>query len=331
MANQVVAQQSGMPQANDYARDLGQARAVAMIAELQGTTAADPHGWGYILVQSGLRPDGYAHTKRWSNAQLASRAAGQVLSRNTGQNFLWHRVAFLAQHGRDVRGVCSHQCPNKNCIAHSLDETQAVNLSRRTCMGRIVCPRHGTVLYDFCQHNPQCIKLPVYGNCCGNEGPASVGGSEHESDVESRVIPDSQLSAETLSDILSRLGEPEDLPGSDFLALDGSQEPLELDFEENGSDLGESAEHASSDHAGSQMDTSMASVNLNADDEEEDPESSPIRGPGRRRATVVPVQLSSSSPRPPSSPINSQSDSFIVDDDVVIYDSSAGAASDTDD
>jgi len=46
MANQVVAQQSGMPQANDYARDLGQARAVAMIAELQGTTAADPTGGG---------------------------------------------------------------------------------------------------------------------------------------------------------------------------------------------------------------------------------------------------------------------------------------------
>src|SRR5277367_693481 len=203
MANVVAAGAGFMPQANNYLTLLGQARASNIITELtnQGKTTVDLT-WGCILVTSGLRPDGYAHTKRWTNVDLQRRAAGQVLPRNSQTNFLLHRVAYLARNGVDVLGVSSHLCPHRNCLLHVVDETQAVNVSRSHCQGSIVCPRHNTVLYDFCQHTPQCLRVPLEGRCCLGEGSPMAESVEGERSL-SRVIPDSQDSEGALSDFES--------------------------------------------------------------------------------------------------------------------------------
>jgi hypothetical protein len=315
MANQgnVVVGQGNMPQANNYLTLLGQARASAVINEyiLQGKTTVDPQ-WGCILVSSGIRPDGYAHTKRWTNVDLLARAAGQVLPRNSQTNFLLHRVAFLARHGRDVNGVSSHLCPHRNCLLHVIDETQAVNVSRSKCQGQVRCPQHQTVLYDFCQHNPQCLRTPLMGSCCLDDGP-STDESVHD---EERIIPDSQESEVALSDFQSMLGDPHLMPGSQYLAL-GSQEEEES---VNGSESEQG-----------EVETPLENLSLLADEEIGAPSSSPPRLLTRRRGPRLPVQESSSSqPSSQQDPASSQLDSFVVGDDVVMYDSSVGPSDDAD-
>lgn len=310
MANQGVGAGAGfMPQANDYNLVLGQARAIALIQELisKGKTTVEPP-WGCIRVTSGLRPDGYAHTKRWSNDQLARRAAGHRLQRNTEVNLLIHRVAFLARHGRDVNGVASHTCENRNCILHVVDETQSTNLSRRDCPPSIVCPVHGTVLYSFCQHNPRCQKTPLNGSCCqGDQSPAhesTEGGSS-----SSRVIPDSQ--EEPLSDFVSLLGDPESQPDSHFLEL-----ARQVEEDDDLDDV---------DDEGLEGESLPAALGPNVDDREmeEEPDSSPPHLPARRRSRPLPVLSSEdSSSQPPQDPSSSSMGSFIVGDDVIMYDTS---------
>ncbi len=312
MAGQLIVGLGNMPQANNYQTLLGQARATSIITSYtnQGKTTIDPQ-WGCILVTAGLRPDGYAQTKRWTNVDLAARATGQVLPRNSETNFLLHRVAFLAQHGRDVNGVTSHLCPHRNCLLHVLDETQAVNVSRSKCQGQVRCPLHQTVLYDFCQHGPQCLRTPLVGGCCLDEGPST---DESVHDVL-RVIPDSQESEDALSDFQSMLGDPHLQPGSQYLALDTQEE-------------GDSVNGGESEQA-SEMETSLHDLSFLTDEEMGDPSSSPPRLPTRRRGPRHPVQESSSN-QPSQGPASSQSDSFVVGDDVVIYDTSIGLNDDVD-
>jgi Zinc-binding loop region of homing endonuclease len=339
MANAVVGA-GNMPQANNYSTALGQARAVDIIAQLtrQGKTTVDPR-WGCILVTSGLRPDGYAHTKRWTNVDLANRAAGQILPRNSQTNFLLHRVAYLAQTGRDVIGVSSHQCLNRNCLSHVLDETQAVNVSRSRCQGCIVCPRHNTVLYDFCQHVPQCLREPLMGGCCLGED-----SSMDESVEGGRVIPGSQELEGALSDFISMLGDSDSLPGSQYLALERANTANRYSDDEDPQQAGEdmsilgdeshpvvidSSQPVEDSSLPLEMETSLLAVDLNADEDLE-PSSSPPRLPTRRRAPLQPVQESSSS-QLPQNPSSSQMGSFIVGDGVVIFDdTSTGPDDDSD-
>ncbi len=304
-----------MPQANNYLTSLGQARAVSIIAKMRskGKITVDPE-WGCELATSGLRPDGYASTKAWSNAQLLLRNAGQQLPRHSEVNFLLHRVSFLAMHGRDTTGVGSHLCSHKNCLLHVVDEPQSVNVSRSHCPPPIVCPRHDTVLWDDCQHNPKCLKTPEIGNCCLDANASMVENAEEGAENQS-----SQATGGALSDILSRLGDPSDLPGSQYLIL--------AEEEEGASSVDSSEDERQT----SMMETSMISLSLNADEDREAQRSSPPLPPVRRRYSIPRIPDSQSSQLPSSeNPSNSPMDSFIVDDDVVIYDTSFGQEEDSD-
>ena len=96
-------------------------------------------------------------------------AAGRV-SKNSGTNFLLHRVAFVAWNNRDVVYSASHLCDIPNCFnpQHICDEDMQHN-SRKGCQGVILCPHHNTVIVDLCRHMPKCIRFQPSAqniNCC---------------------------------------------------------------------------------------------------------------------------------------------------------------------
>lgn len=157
----------------DYMLALGQARCQAIIRERAPNRDTNDLGcwlWTRSLTSVG-NSTGYAGLRRYTNGQLRQRQlTGQPLPRNSGQNFLLHRIAFVAHYGRNPTGqnVCSHLCANKNCFywAHIVEESQAVNLSRDGCLGQLRCPSTQWLIKDFCSHVPACIIPPVTGVNC---------------------------------------------------------------------------------------------------------------------------------------------------------------------
>lgn len=328
-----------MPQANDYAILLGQARAVSIIAdyERKGKIAVDPVT-GCRKMTVGLRTDGYASIRRRSNAQLADAAAGRPVQRNSEVNFLMHRVAFLAMYGRDVQGTTSHLCENRACISHVWDEPHGENLARKSCIPDILCLVHGTLLREFCRHTPRCIKRPLYGRCC-----SGIRATKEESvhGDQRNEIPDSQESEAVLSDYQSMLRrDASELPGSQYLGVDDQDleesadlgADVDLEIQTDGSATGDD-EFAEV----SMMETSLLSLSLRADEEMGEPSSSPPRLPTSRRSWPRPPPvLESSSPQPSLQGSDADGDSshlhsigsFVVDDDVVEYESPVSRAND---
>lgn len=177
-------------EAVDYVRDLGQARALEQVQKwvsqhegypLEPSLGLEPEGghkWsldhdtGCWLLTSGISSGGlknvpgsgrYGVIKLNTNQQLVDKTRGIPIQRNSGTNFQWHVVAFLARTGRNVQGDCSHLCERSICFnpAHLIDESHPANLSRRGCLGQIWCIIHDHIVLDLCQHEPKCIR-PYY-------------------------------------------------------------------------------------------------------------------------------------------------------------------------
>jgi hypothetical protein len=181
--------------ANDYMHHLGQARAQEWInARLADPTKyrVDPYTNCWIAT-TGLNSTGYATGKKFTNDQIALQDATRIPPvRNSEMNFLMHRVAYVAEHGRNP-DIASHLCNLKSCFnpAHIVDETQSENLRRRFCPPPIICLEHNhVILASTCQHIPRCIKAPPAGiNCCLSHYavPVQPGDDSVMSDVASHA------------------------------------------------------------------------------------------------------------------------------------------------
>jgi len=205
----------------DYVRDIGQARAMQLIQDcvanhegylLDPALATKPesgHKWsldldtGCWLRTSSLSSIGgagaagsgrYGVTKLYTNQQLEDREKwGIKIERNSGTHFQWHIVSYLAKHGKNLLGECSHLCHRSACFnpSHLVDEDHATNLSRRGCLGPIWCIIHDHLVLDLCQHEPKCIK-PYYRDdmpylrCC-------LSAKEEEMEQSPPFIKASQL------------------------------------------------------------------------------------------------------------------------------------------
>jgi Zinc-binding loop region of homing endonuclease len=154
-------------QLSDYAALLGQAVCARLVQE----RLDDPDGreldpdtrcW---LWKGRLLPEGYAQIKRKTPAQILSGDN----DKNTGVNFLFHRIAYVSKHGEDVKDGASHLCGVARCFNpdHIVDEPIKENNRRKGCNGILICPHHGTEIVNLCAHSPPCIKsTPKDLVCC---------------------------------------------------------------------------------------------------------------------------------------------------------------------
>lgn len=101
-------------------------------------------------------PEGYAQIKRKTPAQVRAGESGK----NAGKNFLFHRIAYTAYAGRDVLHGASHLCDRPACFNpdHIADEPINMNNARKGCVGELKCFVHGTVIVNLCVHTPPCIR-----------------------------------------------------------------------------------------------------------------------------------------------------------------------------
>jgi len=283
--------------ANDYAHHLGQARAVEWInSRLADPTKCkvDPETNCWIATK-GLNETGYATGKKFTNDQIAlQRVTGIPPPRNSEMNFLLHRVAFVAQNGRNPN-VASHLCDPKACFnpAHIVDETQSQNLGRRFCLPSIICLEHQhVILQSPCVHVPRCIKKSPLGvQCCLSR---------------QNLAPILSQSDAVMSDAIT--GSP---PASGFLplnllSLSGSEELLLARQLKSDSEAAEpSSDYPSSPPFNPAL-ISTASIGGLPDLQS----SSPVRGPTRRRPGLLPVPP----PAPDSSSEAIDTQAFVVPD-----------------
>ena len=164
----------------DYAATVGQAWCIQTLQEFLSFVYPDPYasnpdlagraGWetnemGCWLWVGPTLNDGHKQFKRNLPETIA---AGQV-GKNTGVNFLLHRVSFVAKNGRDVVNTGSHLCDIPRCFNpdHICDEDMVHNNSRKGCQGVIHCPTHDLLLVDLCRHQPKCLRpQPPNVACC---------------------------------------------------------------------------------------------------------------------------------------------------------------------
>lgn len=128
---------------------------------------------GCWLFDGHLNPEGYHQFK--VNTDIM-RERGET-GKNTGRNFLLHKVAYVAKHGLDVAGTTSHLCGRSNCFNgdHVVDETSAENNRRKGCRGIVICPEHRHQIVDLCGHQPKCIAPPPAGlQCCLSRAEAAA-------------------------------------------------------------------------------------------------------------------------------------------------------------
>jgi hypothetical protein len=176
---------------------------------------------GCWLLHSGLSSGGkanyegvrYGFAKLPTNQQLQNKANGIPVPRHKEINVSFHTLAYLAEHGENIVGSSSHLCGRSTCFNpdHIVDESQAKNLSRRGCLGKIWCPIHEVVVLDLCEHDPKCI-TPMFRDdprlqpaCCGGHGSAASPSARSgffqrptSSQAVAASIPSSQLYSPSL-------------------------------------------------------------------------------------------------------------------------------------
>lgn len=219
-----VPYQGGWHPTNDYVAELGQARAQALVQGRIDSGKYDIHPvTGCWIATTSLNNSGYAVHKRYSNAALAQQeATGARPPRNSGVNFLLHRAAYLAHHGRDISvgNVSSHLCPFKACFRHDhiADEPQAANLARQGCVGVIRCLEHLTAIVDLCRHDPKCITLPPTNvRCCLSNNPSPPSSSLPAEPAPAHVS--SRAESQALLEQESQI-DPDGLQGARALGLE---------------------------------------------------------------------------------------------------------------
>lgn len=155
------------------------------------------------------------------NGYPSIKAAPRIARQPPGVQAQWllHRVALVSVTGVDIQGEASHLCGVRLCFnpAHLCDESHAINESRKSCVGHLVCAWHGHPIGNFCQHVPGCIRAPRNDlNCClrlkesDPEGwaqldtqrstSASVGDIESQSSTGLAPAPQPPEHAETIVD-----------------------------------------------------------------------------------------------------------------------------------
>jgi len=140
----------------DLVREFGMQRARDIVNEKR----ADPKtihmmdGTGCVLFRGSTNTDGYGQVWRKPNSRLHEEG------RSAQAAVLLHRLAYVAQTGRNVQGHASHLCGRRSCFAdgHIVDEDAVANNARKNCPGDIVCAWHHHVLVDQCKHSPKCIR-----------------------------------------------------------------------------------------------------------------------------------------------------------------------------
>lgn len=191
----------------DYVEDLGQARAFEVLQKwitehegfpLEAGLGLQPeqgHKWvldldtGCWLLTSGISSGGqkqkpgsgrYGVIKLNTNGQIRGKSSGVPIQRNSGKNFQWHVVAYLAKTGKNVEFDASHICGWSVCFnpSHVEDENHETNLSRNRCLGQIWCSIHDNLVLDLCEHKPKCIQpyirddIPFFKCCLSHEDKA---------------------------------------------------------------------------------------------------------------------------------------------------------------
>lgn len=170
----------------DYAAELGQAECLRLVQDRLQFTFPPDHdevalrgrpGYegdpetGRLLWVGRTLPEGYAQIKRRTAAQ---RRAG-LQDKNSGKNFMFHRIAFVAQFGHDITQTASHLCDRPRCFnpQHIWDESMQENNRRKGCAAVVCCPSHDIQIVDLCIHSPKCVRPPPPGVvCCLDRVPA---------------------------------------------------------------------------------------------------------------------------------------------------------------
>ena len=140
----------------NYLGEVGPARAHAAVVARHALDTTTTNVIGCWLFGGSRNTDGYGQVFMKKNSEV------HLTGRSSQTAFLLHRLSFLAAHGRDVHGHCSHLCDIRACFnpEHLVDETPTANNSRKGCPGPVICPDHGHVVVDLCSHQPRCIRPP---------------------------------------------------------------------------------------------------------------------------------------------------------------------------
>jgi len=99
---------------------------------------------------------------------------GYVQFKRGGENYMLHRLSFVAKWGVDIIHSASHLCSRPNCFNpdHIIDENMTRNNARKGCPGDVTCP-NGHLLLP-CQHDPKCIqRRRADAQCCFDHRPST--------------------------------------------------------------------------------------------------------------------------------------------------------------
>jgi hypothetical protein len=221
----------------DYVNELGQARAITAVRDEKAKADFTTNAMGCWI--SSLKPntDGYVQKAMRYNSLLHTRGKNvdiNGVSVKASPGWLLHRVAYVSWYGIEPIYDASHLCGIRKCFnpAHIWDEIRAVNDSRKYCIGTIICPVHGDILVDGCQHTPRCIRPPIpveLIKCCATraeELQEALLSTDGEGTIDSnattpRALPQLLVEQTQREAILSGFEalDPSQVPGSEMLAL----------------------------------------------------------------------------------------------------------------
>jgi hypothetical protein len=210
-----------------YAIELGQHECHKILKQLRNTLDKDRQpiikqdpDTACELYQGKLTHDGHWQIQRAPRIQTR---ASQRSSSNQHRAYYVHRIAYVALHGVDVEHTASHLCGHGNCVNpfHIHDEPIDLNVARINCLGYVDCQEHNHRLATLCQHQPPCIKRPIFADSC------CLSLSLQQPALPSYESQDSQAAQPTtFDDFLAQ-----DLPPSDPPWLESSQELFDVNWE----------------------------------------------------------------------------------------------------
>lgn len=201
----------------DYTNEIGQARAITAVRDELSKPDFSVNTRGCWI--SALKPNGDGYCQKALRYNSLLNFQGQ--KRKGGKEFLvngtwvkpnpgWllHRLAYLSYYGVEPVHDASHLCDVRNCFnpAHLWDEPHDDNEERKYCIGTILCPVHGEIIVDACQHTPRCIKEPPPAHlivCCRTH-------REREEALE--AAEEARLEAALASTVDSDLTTPRSIP-----------------------------------------------------------------------------------------------------------------------
>ena len=101
-----------MPPRIDYGQEIGQARAVQIIAQAKEKRCHEDPETGCWLFTGSKNTDGYGQVMVRKNSTIAAGLTG----RRSQTAMLLHKIAYVAEHGHDVTDHGSHICSRPACF-----------------------------------------------------------------------------------------------------------------------------------------------------------------------------------------------------------------------